>query len=72
MPAEEEGLEVFVSSLDCGSSLVHQLVILEVMVVQVQMAVQPAYLHLLNFDRLCFGCDCVVLESRHRDAKVVQ
>jgi hypothetical protein len=44
---------------------------------QVQAAVQSAYLQLLstlNFDsdRLGFDCDCVVLESRHLDAKVVQ
>ena len=70
MLVEEEGLEVIVSSLDCGSSLVYQLV----MVAQVQMAAQSAYLHLLNFDsdRLGFDCDCVVLESHHPDAKVVQ
>ena len=45
--------------------------------VQVQMSVQSAYLHILSSlnsgsDRLGFDCDCVVLESRHLDAKVVQ
>ena len=67
VPMEEEGLEVLASSSDCGSSLVHELVILEVMEVQVQRAVQSAHLHLMNSlnldsDRLGFNCDGVVLK----------
>ena len=72
-PVEEEGLEactsshvVAVLSRDFDSSLVHELVTLEVLVVQIQSVVQSASLHLMNSlkfdsDRLGFDCDAVVI-----------
>ena len=83
VPLEEEGSEalkssheVLLSPWDCDSSVSRELVGLEVLVVQVQKFVQSACLRLRNSlnsdcDQTGSDCDCGVLESRRRDAKVV-
>ena len=62
--------------LDCDSSLLLEMVGLEVLAVQVRNCVQSACFRLpssLNFDCDQPGsdCDCGALESRRRDARVV-